>query len=93
MIKWLILPFIVWLVLLIFIFIDAVALRCFRVAFLCYKCKGNGQDKLDPLFDCKECNGTGLLICETYSPNYPEAAWIKSLWFQWKPKSFKEKYE
>lgn len=58
-----------------------------RTAFLCFRCKGNGQDKYEPLFDCKECKGTGLLICETYSMNYPEAVWIKPLWFRWKTKN------
>jgi len=55
-----------------------------QTAFLCSRCNGNGQDKYDPLFDCEECKSTGLLICETYSMNYPDAVWIKPLWFRWK---------
>ena len=57
-----------------------------QTAFLCFRCKGNGQDKHDPLFECEECKGTGLLICETYSVNYPDAIWIKPLWFRWETK-------
>ncbi len=70
----------------ILILFDAVIWRCFQVAFLCFRCKGNGQNEYDSLFDCEECNGSGLLICEVYSLKWPGILWIKPLWFQWKPK-------
>jgi len=34
----------------------------------CQTCNGNGEDKLDPLFECAECHGTGLeriIACNT----------------------------
>ena len=57
-----------------------------RVAYICYRCKGSGEYKRDPLFDCEECKGTGLLICEAYSPNWPGTVWVKPLWFRRKTK-------
>jgi len=71
---------------LIFVLFDILYGVVNQTAFLCFRCKGNGQDKYKPEFECGECAGTGLLICETYSMNYPDAAWIKPLWFRWKIK-------
>ena len=58
-----------------------------RTAFVCFRCKGNGEDKYDSLFECEECKGAGLIICETYSTNYLYAVLIKPLWFRWKVKN------
>ena len=32
-----------------------------KVIFVCYLCKGNGEAKNDPLFDCCPCEGTGVI--------------------------------
>jgi len=37
--------------------------RCAKVevAFVCPRCKGNGLSRSDPDFECKTCNGTGVV--------------------------------
>lgn len=31
------------------------------VRFVCYLCKGNGEAKNDPEFECNACRGTGII--------------------------------
>ncbi len=33
----------------------------FRVRFVCWACKGNGQARNDPEFECYTCTGTGII--------------------------------
>ena len=35
------------------------------VRFVCYLCKGNGEAKNDPEFECEVCNGTGIISFST----------------------------
>ena len=74
-------------ILLMAVIFDCLCGVVWKIAFSCWKCKESGIDRYEPEFDCEECNGTGLLIFECYSPNHKKAVWMKPLWFRWKVKA------
>ncbi len=53
-----------------------------KVAVVCYVCKGSGEAP-DREFECEECEGGGVLICETYaSRKVLQKVWGKDfLWY------------
>lgn len=57
--------------------------RKHTMAITCPKCNGRGVDRKDELFNCSECDGTGLII---FVDHWDKSGFMKkdyACWWKW----------